>query len=514
MVRYLSSTVARKRLLVGAAGVLVIISGAQLAVGAFLGLYVRPTSDDYCGAWKTRDMGLLGITQDFYDTQNGRLANAFVNGVVYSHGMFGPMILPSVLLIAFTLGLLLTARVLGQALGWRAPRTVVLAAVLVVEMLLFFAGTRPYQVLLWAPGTITHVLPGVILVWSGLLAVAAGRHGGRALTWTSVGCAVLMGVVVGTLSEPFAAVSGVFVGAAGILLLVPRLRARTWYSFRWCSGWCVGLVAGFTVLYVAPGARLRRAHVPSAGSPLSSRQLRGEVGDWLHLWHSIGGTWVYLAALAVGLVLGLAISEGPRRRAEQDVAEPPQAPGCTGVVKLHAAATGRSRLWDAILLGLPILLVLISSFAVIVGLRMGSGPAGWTYGRAWANFLLPMIVVLAGYGVLAGRLLAGRLARSVSRRALPVALLVGAAATATCVGAAVQLVPVVQEMTTESVVRSQRWDRQDSRIHQEVAEGATVVVYRPLHIGKLGEPFHIPDYSQDWAAQCISHYYHVTRIRK
>nr|WSW65888.1 DUF6056 family protein [Streptomyces sp. NBC_00995] len=511
MARYLSSPVIRMRLLVSAAGALVVASGALLAVGAFVGLYLRPTSDDYCGAWKARDMGVLGITRDFYETQNGRLANAFLNGVVYSHGMVGAKILPSVILAALTLGLLLAARVLGQALNRRAPGPVVLATVFVAEMLLFFAGTRPYQVLLWAPGTITHTLPGVILVWSVLLAVAAGRHGGRMVTWTSVGCAVLMGMVIGTLSEPFTAVSGVFVGAAGILLLIPRLRPRTWYPFRWCAGWCVGLVAGFTVLYLSPGARLRRAHASSPGSPLSSGQLRGAVRDWLHVWHSIGGAWVYLAALAVGLVLGLAISEGPRRAAEPDVAQPP---GSVAVQRLRAAATGGSRLWGAALVGLPVLLVFVSSFAVIAGLRMGSGPAGWTYGRAWANFLLPMIIVLVGYGVLTGRLLAGRLARSVSGRALPVVLLAGAAATATCVGAAAQLVPVVQGMTAESVVRSRAWDHQDSRIRQEVAEGATVVAYHPLYIGKLGEPFLIPDYSHDWAAQCVSRYYRVTHIRK
>ena len=77
-------------------------AGALLSVGAFLGLYVRPTSDDWCALWKARDMGVLGITADFYRTQNGRVTNAFLTGVIYSDDMRGPKLLPAFLVV--TLG--------------------------------------------------------------------------------------------------------------------------------------------------------------------------------------------------------------------------------------------------------------------------------------------------------------------------------------------------------------------------------------------------------------------------
>lgn len=504
----------RRRLLVGAAGTLVVSAGVLLAVGVFLGLYVRPTSDDWCGAWKTRDLGVFGITRDYYDTQNGRAANAFITGLVYSHGLLGPKLLPALLVIGLTLGLLLAARVLGRAAGVRAPWPAVLAAVLITQMLLFFAGTRPYQALLWAPGTISHTLPGVLAVWSGLLAVAAGRRGGRAATWSAVAFAVLMGLVIGTLSEPFTVVGGVFVGAAGVLLLVPRLRARTWYPFAWCAGWCAGLVTGFALLYASPGARWRRAQQPPAGSPLSPRQLRAEFGDWLRVWHSIGTTWAYAAALAVGLLLGLALT-GRRGDAGAGDGGPGTAPDArTAAQAPREWAVRGSRAWAWVLTALPVPLVLISSFGVVVGLRQGYGPTGWTYGRAWTNFLLPALLTLAGYGVLAGRLLARRLADPRVRRRVPLLAGLAAAATVTCLGAAAHLLPVVRGMGSTTVVRAQEWDRQDALIRKEAAGGARVVTYRALQVPMLAEPYFTHDYAKDWVAQCVSRYYHVTRIQK
>ncbi|MFI8102285.1 hypothetical protein [Streptomyces sp. NPDC086023] len=57
-------------------------AGALLSEGIFLQLYVRPTSDDWCPVYKARDLGVLGLAKDFYLTQNGRVTNALVTGVV------------------------------------------------------------------------------------------------------------------------------------------------------------------------------------------------------------------------------------------------------------------------------------------------------------------------------------------------------------------------------------------------------------------------------------------------
>lgn len=96
-------------------------AGALLSVGAFLGLYVRPTSDDWCALWKARDMGVLGITWDFYRTQNGRVTNAFLTGLVYSDDMRGPKLLPALLVVAIGAGLFLLGRAALRALRLPGP---------------------------------------------------------------------------------------------------------------------------------------------------------------------------------------------------------------------------------------------------------------------------------------------------------------------------------------------------------------------------------------------------------
>ncbi|HEY3477457.1 MAG TPA: hypothetical protein VGL02_01040, partial [Streptomyces sp.] len=323
------------------------------------------------------------------------------------------------------------------------------------------------------------------------------------------------GAIVGTLSEPFTVVSGVFLGAAGIVLLVPSMRRRigSWYPFTWCAAWCLGLAVGFTVLYTSPGARWRREQTPAAGSPLSDSQLHLELHDWVRVWHSIGGTWAYLGALAVGLLLGISVTGRPRpRNAAETAAEAPEESG-DGAPRHPFGDLPRRWFWT--LLALPVPLIGISSFGVVVGLRMGYGGRGWTYGRAWTNFLFPMLLLLVVYGVLIGRQVVRRAGgASAARWRVPALLAVGLASTATGVAAAVHLMPVVQQMTSSTVVRAQAWDRQDALIRREAANGATVVTYHPLVVRQLAEPFIVRDYAKDWAAACVARYYDVTRIDK
>ncbi|XUM00125.1 hypothetical protein ACQ86F_24670 [Streptomyces venezuelae ATCC 10712] len=134
---------APRRLLPWIALVVAAGAGALLSVGAFLGVYVRPTSDDWCALWKARDLGPLGITSDFYRTQNGRVTNAFLTGLLYSDGMRGPKLLPAFLIVALGAGLFLLAREVLRALRLPFPVVATATAVLVTEALLFLGGPGP-----------------------------------------------------------------------------------------------------------------------------------------------------------------------------------------------------------------------------------------------------------------------------------------------------------------------------------------------------------------------------------
>ncbi|MEU3778454.1 DUF6056 family protein [Streptomyces sp. NPDC032472] len=460
-------------LLPGTCAVLVSAAGALIAVGCFLGLYVRPTSDDWCAAWKSRDLGVLGITSDFYSTQNGRVTNAFLSGVVYADGLTGIKVLPTAIVVAFTTALVLLAREFTRLLGANPKVLLLLTCSLLIQALLYYAGTRNYQVLLWAPATISHTLPSVIGIWALLLGIATVRTRSPAVRAAGFAGAFLVAFAIGTLSEPFALVSGLL--AAAVALLVPRNRR----AFTWCLLWCSGLACGLIVLYTSPGARSRRARQPAAEPLLSAKELGAAFGDWLHMWEVVTGQWAYLGAAAAGVLLGL----GSRLRF------PPP-----------------TRLRIPLLL-LPVPVVVLGSFAVVLGLRSGYGPTGWTYARAWTSYLVPMELALCGYGALLGAW--GR--RRLADHRAPVAAATVSAGCLALASAAV-LVPNVQYLTTTTVTRAAAWDAQNSRIRKEAARGAADIGYTPLHIGNLAEPFFTSAYERDWAAACVAKWYGIPRI--
>ncbi|MFF8377204.1 DUF6056 family protein [Streptomyces sp. NPDC015661] len=465
-------------------------AGALLSVGAFLGVYVRPTSDDWCALWKARDMGPLGITSDFYRTQNGRVTNAFLTGLLYSDGMRGPKLLPAFLIVTLGVGLFLLAREALRALRLPFPVAATATAVLMLEALLFLGGTRSYQVLLWAPATISHTLPSVLGVWAALSGVWAARSHRPWARSVAVGAAVLMGAAAGTLSEPFVAMSGLLAATAGVLCL-PRLRlCRDRFASTWCAAWCVGLVIGSVVLFVSPGARWRRAQQPKR--PLSLSEIGATFHDWARIWESIGGQWAYVGALAAGVLLGLATALGARRSAP--------AAGGPGALPRGALLT---------IAVLPVPLIALGSLVTAYGLRGGYGAGGWTYARAWTSFLVPFLIALCGYGAWLGH----RIGRRLGARSALAAVAAGIAGVVAVAGTAA-LVNPTRTLTTRTVERSLAWDRQDARIRAEAAAGRADVTYRPLFIGGLAEPFFTTVYQRDWVAQCAARYYGVERLRR
>ncbi|WP_329465190.1 DUF6056 family protein [Streptomyces sp. NBC_01431] len=477
-----------RRALLWTAGIITAATGVLLSVGAFLGLYVRPTSDDWCAAWKSRDMGVFGITSDFYNTQNGRVTNAFLSGIIYSDGLFGIKVLPVILVVTMGVGLVLLGREILRLFGMRAPLLLLVAVTMVLEALLFFAGTRSYQVLLWTPATISHTMPFIIALWALLFGIWAFRTGRKSLRNTALVLTGVVGFAIGTLSEPFTVVSCVLVGTAALVCL-PRLRvAKSWYPFTWSAVYCAAAVIGLAFLYTSPGARWRRAQTPP------TKMSVGDVlKDYFHIWDTILHQWIYLGAVAAGLLLGLAVAFLAPRRESPAVSRPP-------AVMMRVIAI------------LPVPLIALCTLLVAYALRDGYGPTGWTYARTWMNFMIPLVIALCGYGVLLGHWAGRHIIERRLPRAVPVVatLLVGAFA----LSATAALVPSVQKLAVSTVYRSIAWDKQNTKIRSEIAKGETDVEYKPMYIGSLAEPFFTKNYKRDWVAQCTSKYYGVDRIHK
>jgi hypothetical protein len=482
-----------RRLATVIAAVLFLAAGALIAYGWYVGHYIRPTSDDWCALAKTRDLGVWGITSDYYETQNGRLANAFVTGLVYSFGLVGPQVLPIVLSVALAAGLTLVFRQVWRLLGWQVPLLLLLAAATVLSAVLYFASTNPYQALLWAPATISHLLASIIALWVVAFGLHAARVGSPRRKWAALALVLAAGLFIGTLSEPFVAMGGVLAGT-GLLLALPRyLTRRDWYPAAWCLTACVGMVVGFAILYTSPGAAWRRAQTPNAPSMLSARELKGTAHDWLHILNVVTGQWIYLAVLAAGVLLGLATTAVPREE--------------------HQAPQLKSRWVRWAVLLLPPVVVAIGSFGVALGLRQGYGPTGWMYVRTWTNFLIPALLGLAMYGVLIGRWARARLGVVAPGRALvPAVALAMVACGAFVLAASAQLIAPAHAMDVAAAKRAVLWDQQDARLRQEVASGVSVLPYHRLTIASLGEPFTVHNPAKDLIGQCTARYYHVDRL--
>ncbi|MFK0202581.1 DUF6056 family protein [Streptomyces lavendulae] len=430
-------------------------------------------------------MGIYGIVYNFYSTENGRISNAFLSGVIYSGGLSGPKWLPMVLILTLGAGMLLFVRTGLRMLGCNAPPVALVAVVATLEVLVFYAGTRSYQVLLWAPSTITHTLPSVIGMWAVLLGTWAGGRS-RGFRLLGISSALLIGFFIGTLSEPFALVSGLFIGVSALLFLPALKFSRGAYLSTWAGAWCLGIICGLTVLYASPGARWRRSQQPPTGSVFSIGEIKSLIYDWLQIWHTIFSQWGYLAAFAAGVFVGvLSHSDPSRLQVRREIRVP-----------------------RSVLLLLPALLVALSSLAVAFGLRTGYGSTGWTYARAWTNFVIPWLLALCLYGALTGRWIAGRVSDQKLRNAfsVPVGVIILA-----CV---VSLVPAVETLATRTVLRAVKWDAQDARIRSERSRGILDVEYEPLNIGALAEPYFTRVYENDWVSQCVSRYYRVERIHR
>jgi hypothetical protein len=468
----------QRRLLLGAALVALIPAVGLVVLGVLTGLEVRPLADDWCLAWPARDDGLVAMTRTFYTETNGRAANAAVNALVFSQGLLGPKLLPGLVLVGLGAGTALLVLLVLRACGRPAPLLPVVTAATGLTALLGHAPKDSYQVLYWAPGSITHTLPSLLLVWSAVAALLV-RGRGRGPRLSALVLAALVGFVIGSLSEAFVVVSGLVV-AAGVVVLRPWRRGAERFLAWWGVAWCVGLGAGFLLLLTSPGLahRQRVLHQPAL---LSGDGLADLLRQWGSTWDAVAHRPAYLGVLALGVLLGIA------SRSADTVVEPHR-PG--------------ARRWG--LAGLAVLVVAVASLAVIAGLRQGYGPNGWSYARTWTNFLYPVLLVLLLLGFLVGEELGQRL-----RSGAVVVAGFGAALLGT--GALLAVLPSATDLAEQVRTRAQGWDRQNARIEREVRAGAREVSYTPRPLGGLLEPFFY-DPRADWQKWCVAGWYGVDEV--
>jgi hypothetical protein len=416
------------------------------------------------------------VVHSFYFFQNGRVFNGLMVEAFSAFGVRGLQLFPAVSAMLTMTVLWLLARQVWRVMGWGGPRGLPGLASATVTVLFLLGSENTYQTFYWAAGNETHTLPPVLacaVLWGALAARSPWQRRAALVS------AVLAGICIALWSEETVVVC-VTVLAAVVLFGRRLFAARVCaYAVKWALCGLGGLAFGTTVLMTSPGLRKRRAYLYKDVSPLAPESLWHALQDWAVTLSMILVTWQYVAALAIGVLIG-GLAVGGR-------------PVASVFVRLRFLVSLSAAVFLACGYGTTILIrPAISPFSV----------------RTRNDFLLFFILLLVAYGTLLGRAVRARANRGRQSR-LPgavavCALVVGGVAT-------VSLVPPLYTLGKEMRVRAIQWDRQSDWLHRQAAAGATTLPYKPLSNWGLREPFQLAGHS-DWVAPCVARYYRVDAI--
>ncbi len=461
---------------------------AALVPLVFLGLYVRPTSDDWCLVPLARSGGFNAVVADVYELQNGRLGNAAALGMIFTTYDLSSKILPGIVLVLLLLTFVGIWRALFiYAFGTEKLVASVGGAALAAGTVLALLLGKPhrYQTLYHAPTVVSHTMPlmiaGVIV-----LVVLALHHRGR--IWPAAAAALLGGAVLGTFNEAFTGVALVSV-VAGLALwwLLPR-HAIPWVVV--VSGG-VGLLLGFASVLTSPGSRNRQQLI-HGGSLFSIDLIHQTLTAWFRVvstaFTSGEGAVLLLVSAAVGLWLGAGIRRIGRRHSTH----------------FYVATLVVPALW-ALTASFGATFVLVYSFnGKLIGRE-----------RAWPSITVSLLLAASWYAVLLGQLAARKVASTKSfsaRRWVAVAgAVVSAPALVLLALGGLDLIRDEHDLATVMKARSVAWDRQQTVIHRKIAAGAKSIVVSPLPIDGLYEPFY-PNTRSAWPASCAPDFYGVDQV--
>lgn len=453
---------------------------ALLVAASWLGRHVRPAADEWCFIPQVRDHGILGLVDQFYFTDNGRIANGVLVGLyakfpVAGHQWYGVVsgVLMFVILWAFLAQILRRTR-------QETPRGTAFFVASMITAVFFFATPNTYKTFYWPAASVSHTLAPVLACAAALPLLRARRRRGKI---AAVVVVFLSGVFMGTLSEEASVVALVLLGATVVLARWIFTEPARRFARVWSLAGMAGIAVGTLVLMTSPGSSNRRERYDAQTvSMLAPDSLIAALRQYVQILEVVFTTWQYLGAVAAGVILGLLA----RRRDN----------GPTALLPLRPLPV----------LGLGLLAFLVSGYLCAVITYPVFGDALITTERTWNDYLLVYVLLLVAAGAFLGRALRPRERRGTARTA--VVALVAAAVSVSSV--AVLAVPL-QRLGVAMEARADRWDRQDRWMREQAANGATTLPYRPNHISRMLEPFGANG-KRAWPAKCIADLYHVDEV--
>lgn len=454
-----------------------------LALASWLGRHVRPSADEWCFVPQVRDQGIMGLVDQFYFTDNGRVVNGLLVGAyakfpVAGHQWYGVVSGVLILLILWAF----LARILRRT-HQDTPRGTALFVASMITAVFFFATTNTYKTFYWPASSVSHTLAPVLACAAALPLLTARTPRGRK---AAVAVVFLAGVFMGTLSEEASVVALVLLGATVVLarwMFVQRARR---YARVWSLAGMAGVAVGTLILITSPGSRNRRERYDAETvSMLAPESLVGALKQYALILETVFTTWQYLGAVAAGVILGLVARRRPGS-------------GPTALLALRPLPV----------LGLGLLAFLVTGYLCAVITYPVFGDRLIRTERTWNDYLLLYILLLVAAGAFLGRALRPREGRAPLRTTV-----VALAAAAVAVTSVVSLYGPLRDLGTAMETRADRWDRQDRWMREQAAAGATTLPYRPNSVGRMLEPFGDKG-KKKWPAQCIARLYGVDKVTR
>jgi hypothetical protein len=265
-----------------------------LTIALALVWYAQPLADDFARGYKGRVQGVVPSTVLEYHTWTGRWAATGLNYFLTSSfdlvDAYPVLLLVNPALLTVAVNILLHAAQIGDGVGQRLVLTACLLA-------LYWAGMpHPGETVYWLTGS-SDSLAGLalsLILIAGLLRHPAGGHL-RSLATTGALC--VLAVLAAGFHELFALVLCVLL-AGGTLVLWLANDPRRWP----CACCLLAALAGFLIVYAAPGNAVRRADFPLAGDLAVTLRLTLKQG----LSHAIA--WILDLRLLCATVLALMLA--------------------------------------------------------------------------------------------------------------------------------------------------------------------------------------------------------------
>jgi len=222
-----------------------------LAAHAYVGLFSRFISDDYCRAGVLRSQGFFGAQKNWYTTWSGRFS--FYLAISIAHVLGGAKLAPFLPGIFLASWLIALTWALSQFMRIVSPAAPFIVPLLLAEVIIngtLVASPSIYQSLYWQTGAITYTLPLIFsAVYVGVVLRSLAVD--STPTWMAFVGAFLT-FAAGGFSETYAALqmSALFVA------MVPCFKSHAKSCKRARSvliGGLVGSILSAIILLVAPG---------------------------------------------------------------------------------------------------------------------------------------------------------------------------------------------------------------------------------------------------------------------